>query len=120
MSAIDTNRFRDLLLDHRKQVTDALDYLHHENPGSMEDETDEMPLDNHLAEMATITYDRELDYTLGENSEQLLQLIDEALQRINDGTYGTCQRCAQPIAEARLEAIPYARLCIDCKRLEER
>jgi DnaK suppressor protein len=120
MSAIDTDRFRDLLLDHRNQVTNAIEYLHHENPGSMQDETDEMPIDNHLAEMASVTYDRELDYTLGENSEQLLHLIDEALTRINAGTFGSCQRCGQQIAPERLEAIPYARLCIDCKRKEER
>ena len=120
MSAIDTDRFRDLLLDHRKQVTDALEYLHSENPGTITDETDELPLDNHLADAASVTFDRELDYSLEENSEEILQLIDEALQRIGDGTYGTCKRCGKQIAAERLEALPYARLCIECKRLEER
>jgi DnaK suppressor protein len=120
MSAIDTDRFRDLLLDHRKQVTDAIEYLREENPGSIEDETDEMPIDNHLAENASVTYDRELDYSLEENSEEILQLIDAALIRIQEGSYGTCQSCGQQIAPERLEAIPYARLCIDCKRREER
>ncbi len=120
MSAIDTERFRDLLLDHRKQVTDAIEYLHRENPGSLEEESDESPTDNHLAETATVTYDREMDYSLEENSEQVLQAIDEALARIDAGTYGICQNCGRPISEERLEALPYARLCIDCKRLEER
>jgi RNA polymerase-binding transcription factor DksA len=46
--------------------------------------------------------------------------IDEALQRIDQGTFGACGRCGKPIAEERLEAIPYANRCIDCKRLEER
>jgi RNA polymerase-binding protein DksA len=120
MSAIDTDRFRDLLLDHRKQVTDAIEYLHKENPGSITDETDEVTTDNHLADAATVTYDREMGYSLEENSEEILQLIDEALQRINEGTYGICQNCGKPIGLERLEALPYARLCIDCKRLEER
>ncbi len=120
MSAIDTERFRDLLLDNRKQVTDAIEYLHRENPGSLEEESEESPTDNHLAETATVTYDREMDYSLEENSEQVLQAIDEALARIDEGTYGICQNCGRPISEERLEALPYARLCIDCKRLEER
>ena len=120
MSTIDTDRFRDLLLEHRKHVADALQNLHDENPGSIEDETDESPIDNHLAETATVTYDREMDYTLEENSEQVLHAIDEALGRLDAGTYGTCQRCGTGIAPERLEALPYARLCIDCKRREER
>jgi DnaK suppressor protein len=120
MSAIDTDRFRDLLLDHRKQVTDAIEYLHKENPGSITDETDEVTTDNHLADVATVTYDRELDYTLEENSEELLRAIDDALLRINDGTYGICENRGEKISAERLEAVPWTRLCIDCKRLEER
>ncbi len=120
MSPIDTDRFRELLIDSRKHVVDALEYLHVENPGSIEDETDEMPIDNHLAETASVTYDREIDYSLEENSVQVLAAIDAALQRLDEGTYGKCQRCGQQISEERLEAIPYATLCIDCKRREER
>jgi DnaK suppressor protein len=120
MSAIDTDRFRDLLLDHRKQVTDALEYLHSENPGTISDETDEVTTDNHLADVATVTYDRELDYSLEESSEELLREIDDALQRINKGTYGICENRGEQISPERLEAVPWTRLCIDCKRLEER
>ena len=50
----------------------------------------------------------------------MLTAIDEALGRIESGTFGTCGRCGKPIAEDRLDAIPYANRCIDCKRLEER
>jgi DnaK suppressor protein len=120
MSAIDTDRFRDLLLDHRHQVSNAIEYLHREHDGSLEEETDEIPSDNHMADVATDTFDRELDYSLEENSEQVLHAIDDALERIAAGTYGICQSCGQQIAEERLEAIPYAKLCIDCKRREER
>jgi RNA polymerase-binding protein DksA len=120
MTAIDPDRFRDLLLDHRHQVTNAIEYLHREHEGSMEEETDEIPSDNHMADVATDTFDRELDYSLEENSEQVLHAIDAALERIAAGTYGVCSNCGQQIAEERLEAIPYAKLCIACKRLEER
>jgi RNA polymerase-binding protein DksA len=117
VSSVDTDRFRTILTDERKRVVDAITYLHEETPGSIEDETDEMPIDNHMAEIAAPTLDREIDYTLEENSEQVLAEIDEALRRIEEGTYGVCRSCGRPIAEERLEALPWATVCIDCARL---
>jgi RNA polymerase-binding protein DksA len=119
-ATIDTGHFKQRLLDERARVQEALDYLHVENPGSMEDETQEIPSDNHPADVATITLDREIDYTLEENEERVLAAIDGALKRIDDGTYGICQTCGRPIAVERLEAVPYTTQCIDCKRREER
>jgi RNA polymerase-binding protein DksA len=119
-ATIDTDHFRRRLLEDRTRVKEALDYLHEDNPGSMEDETQEIPSDNHLGDMATITHDREIDYTLEENEERVLAAIDAALKRIDDGTFGTCRSCGQPIAIERLEALPYTTQCIDCKRREER
>ena len=63
---------------------------------------------------------RELDDGLGENAEHLLGAIDDALRRIEDGTYGVCVVCGRPIGEDRLAAVPYATLCIDDKRAQER
>jgi RNA polymerase-binding protein DksA len=120
MSTVDVEAFRDRQLEERKRETDAIDYLHQENPGSMEDETEEMPLDNHLAEMASITLDREIDYSLEESATQVVGEIDAALSRIEQGTYGTCERCGQEIPRERLGARPWAKLCIDCQRKEER
>ena len=101
-------------------MLDAIEYLQKENPGSIEDETDDETTDNHIAETVTVTLDREIDYTLEENSENVLLSIDGALERIQSGTYGTCLNCGTPIADDRLAAIPWATHCIDCKRLEER
>jgi RNA polymerase-binding protein DksA len=120
VSVIDTDRFRDVLLQERQRVKAAIDNLHEENPGSIGDETGEDAVyDNHLADTATVTYDRELDYTLEENSEHVLAEIEAALKRIDDGTYGVCTNCGEPIAVERLEARPWATLCIDCKRQRE-
>jgi len=118
--AVDADQFRDLLQEERRRVLDAIEYLHKENPGSIEDETEDQTQDNHLAETATATLDREIDYTLEENSEHVLAAIDGALKRIEDGTFGVCVNCGEPIAEERLAALPWATTCIDCKRLEER
>ena len=122
MSAVDTGHFRGILEEERQRVVDAISYLHEETPGSLADETEEITGagDNHLGETATATLDREIDYSLEENSEQVLRSIDTALQRIDEGIYGICETCGQPISEERLEAIPYAMQCIDCRRKGER
>ena len=121
MSAIDTEHFRELLLEERKRVVAAIQNLHDDHQGSISDETGEdAAYDNHLADTATETYDRELDYTLEENSEHVLAEIDSALKRIDDGTYGVCTNRGEQIPLERLEARPYATLCIDCQREQER
>ena len=121
MNAIDTTRFREALLDERRRVAAAIDNLHDDHPGSMAEESGEDAVfDNHLADTATETYDRELDYTLEENAEHVLSDIDAALKRIEDGTYGICTNCGKQIPEERLEARPWATLCIDCQRQRER
>ena len=62
----------------------------------------------------------EIGSTLEEHDARLLVAIDAALQRIEAGTYGKCVNCGAQIPEERLEAMPWATLCIDCKRKEER
>jgi RNA polymerase-binding protein DksA len=120
MSPVDTDRFRTLLLEERKQVTDAIEFLKEENPGSVEDETGEQTqFDEHFADAASGTYDRELDYSLEDGAENVLKAIDDALKHIEAGTYGVCRICGREIPEERLEARPWTDLCIDdARRLE--
>jgi RNA polymerase-binding protein DksA len=120
--SIDTDHFRTLLEEERGRVQSALKNLSDEHPGSVEDETDELATasDNHMGDLASVTVNREIDYSLGENSEQVLADIDAALKRIEDGTYGTCTKCGKQIGEERLEAMPWAALCIDDARAAER
>jgi RNA polymerase-binding protein DksA len=119
--AIDTDRLRTALVEERERVAAAIENLHAETPGSLTDDSgEEAAYDNHLGDTATVTYDRELGYTLEENSEHVLADIDAALKRIDDGTYGICTNCSQEIPEERLEARPWATLCIDCQRERER
>lgn len=121
MSAIDTARFSDVLLEERGRVESALASLRDDHPGSLDEEVDEVSgtADNDLAENASATLGREIDYTLGENSESVLAEIDAALARIDEGTYGICTNCGEEIPLARLEAYPWASLCIGCKRKDE-
>ena len=118
---IDTARFRATLLEERERVERAIANLRDDHPGSLDDEIEEISSvsDNHPFETATATLDRQIDFTLEENSGQVLTEIDAALKQIDDGTYGTCTGCDGQIAEPRLEAYPWASLCIDCARKAE-
>jgi DnaK suppressor protein len=76
---------------------------------------------NHLADEATETFEDQKILALETHQRGLLAEIEQALQRMDDGTYGQCADCGQPIAPERLEALPWASLCIDCKaRAEQR
>jgi len=91
----------------------------------VEDDTEDGELssaagDQHLADHASEMFDREVDESLEENAELIVREIDAALGRIDTGTYGICVRCGQQIPEERLAAVPYAVLCVPCRREEER
>jgi DnaK suppressor protein len=120
MSTIDTGEFKERLLGEQSRLRDAVENIHHEHGGSLEDETQELAVaDNHPGDVATETFDRELDEGLEEGAERQLEQIEAALARIEDGTYGTCSICGKPIGEDRLRAVPWATLCIDDQRKQE-
>lgn len=119
MSTIDTSRFKDALDAERVRIVSALQTIRDDTHQEDDDSRGEAQ-DQHLGDAATALHDRELDYGLEENEEQLLAEIDAALQRIEAGTYGVCTNCGKPIGEERLEALPWASLCIDCARNRER
>jgi RNA polymerase-binding protein DksA len=117
---VDTQRLRTVLESERDRLRAALQSVNHKE--SLLDETGDLSIgnDDHLADTASETFMRELDGGLEENAERLLQEIDAALGRIEDGTYGTCTACGKPIPGDRLEAVPWATLCLDDKRAQER
>jgi len=116
--SVDLDDRRAQLLDLRSRVLGA---AHDIVGGDVDDgELSNAGGDQHLADHATEMVDREVDESLEENAEAIVQEIDAALGRIDDGTYGTCLRCGNPIPEERLVAVPYAVLCVTCKRDEER
>lgn len=118
MTTLDVDHFREALLAERKRILAAIEYLHEESPGSADQAALETWMDDHLAENASETLDREIDSTLEENAEHVLSEIDSALARIDEGTFGKCVTCGKQIPVERLEAIPYTSQCIDCKRKE--
>ena len=106
--------FRDKLLDRREglvgQVQAAELYSRERDAEATQDPAD----------MAANAYTKELLVSMSDNDRQLLNSIDEALERIEEGNYGKCARCGEALPEKRLEAVPWARHCIRCQDLQER
>ena len=73
-----------------------------------------------MADRATSAYTKEFAYSLSESDRKTLILIDEALERLDAGTYGVCVHCAAPVQDKRLEAVPWARHCLDCQELQDK
>ena len=71
------------------------------------------------ADAGTKTFEREHEMSLANNARELLQQNERALQRLDDGTYGACERCGKPVGKLRLQAFPRATLCVSCKQLED-
>ena len=72
------------------------------------------------ADMAANAYTKELLISMSANDRRLLDLIDEALARVESGDYGECVNCGEPVQEKRLDAVPWARYCLRCQDLQER
>lgn len=105
---------KDRLHSERNAITDA------DSSESLIEEIGELSgYDNHPADAATATYDREIDQAFVDRLDMLAQKVDRALQKLDDGTYGTCDRCSKPIPVPRLQAMPSAALCLGCQDMED-
>ena len=114
--SVDLGHFRQLLENERARLEHARQAVHH--AASLGEETGDLAIGSgdHLADSASETYMRELDGGLEENADHILVEIEAALSRIEAGTYGLCTNCGKSIDAERLEAVPYASLCIEDKR----
>jgi DnaK suppressor protein len=109
------------LVKEREDLKEQYDELEESTFGANQSElTGEMGFDEEYADAGTATFERERDLSLVNNLRDLMDRIDKALGKIEDGTYGLCDRCGKPIEKLRLKALPYANLCIKDKQAEER
>lgn len=107
---------RSALIAERAALLDAAAELQAEADSLAADaEPGDIQFDDESGEGGTTTIDRERDLLLSAQARAQIQEIEEALERIEQGTYGTCEGCGQPIPRARLRAMPSARLCVACK-----
>ena len=112
---------KEKLLAERKDLQAQLDELEQSSFSSDQSEiSGEMGFDEEYADAGTATFERERDLSLVNNLRDLMERIDKALAKMDEGTYGLCDRCGKPIEKLRLKALPYANLCIKDKQAEER
>ncbi len=121
MKKKDLERFEKLLLGKRAELLDELGLLKKSGLNStVKDASGEISsYSTHMADQGTDSFEREKAFQLASKGGRFLHHIDEALRRIKDRTYGKCQECGNDISLARLEAVPHARFCIECKEKEE-
>lgn len=120
---INTEKYKKRLLVERERIESQMRRVEgQDESASQDDATSELShYDDHMADAATETFEREKDLAIDEGLKLLLEQVNAALDKVEHGTYGECDRCHKPIAPARLEALPYATLCIECaERLEGR
>jgi len=101
----------------RGDVTQLADEALKRNRQDASGDLSTMPI--HMADIGSDTFEQDFTLTLMESEEKTLQKIEQALVRIEDGTYGTCEVCGETIPKARLQVLPYALQCVTCARKEE-
>ena len=120
LSKDQVKQLRQLLITERVKLAEEIKTIAREASTSPRDASGDLSAYTvHLADMAADTYDRELSMNIASSEQELLYQIDDALKRLDDGSYGVCQQCNQPIAMSRLKAVPYASMCIGCQRSKE-
>ena len=113
--------FRKILLQEKEVLEKQYRDLEEGNLHASQSEfSGEMPFEEEYAASGTTTFERERDLSLSENVKDILKRVIEAIERIDDGSFGICEICNLPIPEERLQALPYANLCISCKQKEEK
>ena len=121
LSEKEVAELRERLVAERRDIEAHYRELEEQSFGANQSElTGEMMFDEEYADAGTATFERERDLSLVNNLRDLMDKIDRALARMDEGTYGLCERCGNPIEEARLKALPYATLCLKDKQAEER
>lgn len=122
LSKRELEEFRKMLEEERERLTEELEAMEEHAPEVEEQVGMDIGggYDEDLADVASSTFEREKGLALESSVQAMLAQVEEALSRIDDGSYGVCQRCGDAIDAARLRVLPYATLCIRCKELEEK
>ena len=115
-------QIRRALLDLRGRLGSNIDSLQNDalrTAGETVDEMSDTPAE-HMADRGSDNFVRDLKIAVLEDTDAELCAVNLALEKIDNGTYGKCERCSKTIPEKRLKALPFARLCLRCREEEER
>jgi len=110
---------REILMEKRIQLANQVERLAKDAAESTQaTENSKSPISS--AENASDTYEQDFAFMSMESEEELMRKVDRALQRVREKTYGECEECNKDINPERLEALPWATMCIKCQEMEER
>ena len=121
MNKKDIQHFEERLIEERLKLLKELGYFEDKifNDSQRDAAGDLSAYSVHMADQASDAQEREKAYHMASAEGRLLYHIDEAIARVRDGSYGACCACGKKIKKPRLEVVPHARLCIECKKAEE-
>ncbi|NUQ61915.1 MAG: TraR/DksA C4-type zinc finger protein [Pirellulales bacterium] len=121
MKKVEMKEYKDRLLALRARlrgdVTNLADAALHKRRNEANGDLSSMPI--HMADLGSDNFEQEFTLSLMESEGGVLEKIEEALERIEDGTYGDCEECGAKIPKARLNALPYAIMCVKCASQNE-
>ena len=114
--------FKELLLKKKAELSKGIEHIAKDAlKTSQRDATGDLSgYSLHMADMATDNYDREFSLGLATNEQKILDRINDALEKLEDHTFGLCELCAKKISKVRLKAVPYAELCVPCQQKQEK
>lgn len=115
------NEFKKLLLKKKEELKDQLNNITSDAKKTQKESSGDISgYTFHMADVATDHYDREFNLGLATSEREILYEIEQALLRIEEGSFGFCEKCKKAISKVRLKAVPYARLCINCQEANEK
>ena len=121
LSAADRETFKQALLQKRREIFQNVFEIEGEalKKSRLDASGDLSSMPIHMADLGTDNYEQEFALDLMDSERRILHEIDDALQRLDEGTYGVCEGTGEPIPKARLNAQPWARYCVEYARLVE-
>lgn len=118
LTSAEIKKFKALLLEKRGEILGNVTHMENEALRKQRSDLSNMPI--HMADAGSDTFEQENTLGLMDSERRLLREIDDALERIENNTYGICEGGSKPIPKARLKAIPWARYCVKCASLSEK
>lgn len=115
------DEYKKLILKRKDELSDAIEHISEDTKKSQKEASGDISgYSFHMADVATDNYDREFSMGIVSSERKQLAELNDALKRIEDGSYGICQDCKDPIPQARLKAVPFARLCVKCQEKRDK
>jgi len=114
--------FKQIILKRKEEVNDEIKHISDDTlKKSQKDASGDISgYTYHMADVATDNYDREFSLGLASNDRKSLYELNDALKKVEEGTFGICEECKHLITKARLKALPHARLCVKCQEKREK